>query len=184
MNASRRLAEQLQILGAIDESTIKKLEQNMNNRDVVMEIISETFMNSNAYLTENDRPTIMVMILVGGWIEGLYIATQLTKGLIETNKELIDRIVYQKLSLQTVTNLLETHKNSSDITYLLEKMNELKEIYDEIKIEQKSSIETETIPEQQMTIIRSNAETIITPEIYKLLVEKVKIIRNEFIAGN
>jgi hypothetical protein len=182
MNATRKLAESLGILGAVEENTIKKLEQNLNNRDIVIEIISETFMNSNAYLTENDRPAIMVMVLTGGWMEGLYIATQLAKGSIDANKELIDRIIYQKLSLQTVINLLETHKNNSDIDYLISKMYELKEIYDDIQIVQKSSIETETIPDQKMTIIRSDAETLITPEIFKLLIEKVLTIRNEFVS--
>ena len=31
------------ISDAIDEETMKRLEQNLNNRDVVMDIISETF---------------------------------------------------------------------------------------------------------------------------------------------
>lgn len=181
MNASRKIAERLGVLGAIDENTIKKLEQNLNDRDVVMEIISETFMNSNAYLTENDRPALMTMVLVGGWIEGLYIATQLANGSIKENPVLIDRIVFQKLSLQTVINLLGTHKNNSDIEYMIGLMNELNDIYDEIKINN-SKVEAETIPEQHVTILRSDSETEITPEIFMRLVEKVKEIRSEFIS--
>ena len=182
MGTSRRLAEQLGILGAIDENTIKKLEDNMNDRDVIMDIISETFMNSNAYLTENNRPAIAATVLVGGWIEGIYIASQLANNSVTENPLLIDRIVYQKLSLQTVLSLLETHKSNTDIQYLIERMNQLKVIFDEIKIVNKSKPEVETIPDQQMTIIRSEAETRITQEVFEKLVNKIAEIRTEFIS--
>ena len=182
MGVSRRLAEQLGIMGAIDENTIRKLETNMNDRDVIMDIISETFMNSNAYLTENDRPAIAVMVLVGGWIEGIYIASQLANNSVTENPVLIDRIIYQKLSLQTVLSLLETHQSNTDIVYLIERMNQLKVIFDEIKIVNKSVPEVETIPDQQMTIIRSEAETHITQEIFEKLVNKIAEIRTEFIS--
>ncbi|MCL2072886.1 MAG: hypothetical protein FWH18_03115 [Marinilabiliaceae bacterium] len=182
MNVIRKLAEQLGILGAIDESTIKKLEQNINNRDVVLEIISETFMNSNAYLTENDRPAIVAMVLVGGWIEGLFLATQLAANASENNHALVERIIYQKLSLEIVMNLLETYKNSADIVYLLEKMSQLQVIYDEIQITSTSNVEVETIPDKQTTIIRSDAEVFITPEVFKRLVVKLKEIRSEFVS--
>ncbi|MFW6202716.1 MAG: hypothetical protein ACOC30_00295, partial [Marinilabilia sp.] len=55
MGNARELADELGIMEAVDEETIQELEENMNNREVVMNIISETFMNSNAYLSENNR---------------------------------------------------------------------------------------------------------------------------------
>lgn len=182
MGVARKLAEQLGVIGAIDETTIRRLEENMNNREVVMDIISETFMNSNAYLTENDRPSIAVMVLVGGWMEGLYIATQLTSGSLENNPRLIDRIVYQKLSLQTVLSLLENQQDNTDINYLKGHMNELKAIFDEIRIVTTSKVEAETIPEKQMTIIRSEAETFMSNEVFERLIKKVNEIRNEFVS--
>lgn len=182
MGGARQLADRLGVLEAIDEGTIRRLEENMNNREVVMDIISETFMNSNAYLTEQDRPAIAVMVLVGGWVEGLYIATQLTEGSMETNPKLIDRIVYQKLSLQTVINLMDSHKNNADISFLIDRMNELKVIFDEIKIVTTSEVEAETHPEKQMTILRSEAETFITQDTFERLVKKVSEIRAEFVS--
>jgi hypothetical protein len=182
MGGARQLAERLGVMEAIDEETIRRLEQNMNNREVVMDIISETFMNSNAYLTEQDRPAIAVMVLVGGWMEGLYIATQLTGGSLETNPKLVDRIVYQKLALQTVINLMESHKSNADISFLMERLNELKVIFDEIKIVTTSDVEAETDPDKKMTILRSEAETFITQDTFDRLVKKVSEIRAEFVS--
>ena len=55
MDATRKLAEGMDIKDAIDEETMIRLEENLNNRDVVMDIISETFLNSSSYLKENER---------------------------------------------------------------------------------------------------------------------------------
>jgi len=182
MGNARQLAERLGIVGAIDEYTIRRLQENMNNRDVVIEIISETFMNSNAYLAEQGRSAIAAMVLVGGWVEGLYIATQLTGGSLDLNPQLVDRIVYQKLSLQTLISMLEAYQDNADIQYLMTKMLELKTIYDEVKIVTTSEVEAETIPERQLTILRSEAETFITAQTFRRLVEKVKEIRTGFIS--
>jgi len=182
MANSKKLAEGLGIINAIDENTLHKLEENMNNRDMVLDIISETFMNSNAYLTENDRPTIAVTVLVGGWMEGLYLATRLTNGSLENNKRLIDRIVYQKLSLYTVINLLEDYKENADIQYLLAKMNELKVIFDQVKIVNTSKVEAETNAEEKVTTIKADSETYISKDVFEKLLEKVEEIRGEFIA--
>ncbi len=182
MACAKKMAEGLSILDAIDENTIKKLEDNMNNRDAVMEIISETFMNSNAYLKENERPAISVMILVGGWVEGLYLATSLTNGVLDNNKRLLDRIIYQKLSLITVMNLLESHPDNEDIAYLQGKMSELKSIFEQVKIVNTSKVEAETDVENKITTIKADSETYISQEVFDMLLKKVAEIRSEFIS--
>lgn len=62
LTATKRLAEELGILNAIDKSIIVRMEENINNRDSLMEIISETFMNSNSFLKENDREETAAII--------------------------------------------------------------------------------------------------------------------------
>ncbi len=182
MGCAKKMAEGLSIMDAIDESTIKKLEDNMNNRDAVMEIISETFMNSNAYLKENDRAAISVMVLVGGWVEGLYLATTLTNGSMDNNQRLVDRIIYQKLSLITVLNLMESYGDNEDIVYLQNKIAELQSIFEEIKIINTSKVETETDSENKITTIKADSETHMSKEVFDKLLQKVAEIRTEFIS--
>ncbi|NPA37994.1 MAG: hypothetical protein GXO47_14220 [Chlorobi bacterium] len=182
MANAKKLADGLGILNAIDENTIKKLENNMNNRDVVLDIISETFMNSNAYLTEENRPVMAVSVLIGGWTEGLYIATKLTNGSLTNNKKLIERIVYQKLSLYTILNLLESFKGNEDADYLRSKMEELKVIFDQVKIKNTSKVEATTDEKNKITTIKADSEVDISPEVFEKLLKKVAEIRAEFIA--
>jgi len=182
MANAKKLADGLGILNAIDENTIKRLENNMNNRDVVLDIISETFMNSNAYLTEENRPVMAVSVLIGGWIEGLYIATKLTNGSLVNNKKLIERIVYQKLSLYTVLNLLDDFKGNDDAKYLKSMMSELNVIFDQVKIKNTSKVEASTDKKNKVTTIKAESEVDISQEVFNKLIKKVEEIRTEFIS--
>jgi len=125
MGAAKKMADGLGILDAIDEKTIEDLEENINNRERIMDIVSETFLNSSAFLKENDRAALSAIVLVGGWMEGLYIATELVnRGTFEDNK-LVNRIVDQKLSLEIVMKLLEQNQSNPDVAGLIEEINEL-----------------------------------------------------------
>jgi len=57
MSAAKKMSDGLGILDAIGEETLERLEENVNNREMIMDIVSETFMNSSSYLQENNRPS-------------------------------------------------------------------------------------------------------------------------------
>ena len=182
MGNARKLADNLGIMGAIDEETIKKLEVNMNNRDIVMDIISETYMNSNAYLSEQNRAAISVMVLTGGWIEGLYLATELTGGSLKNNEQLVERILYQKLSLMTLMNMMDTYRENPDIQNLMGSLKKLESIFDRVTIVNTSDVEAITDTAQRMTTINARSEIEISPDDFKKLCELVAELRNGFIS--
>src|SRR4030043_1274673 len=144
MDATRKLAEGMDIKDAIDEETMIRLEENLNNRDVVMDIISETFLNSSSYLKENERQAVAAIVLVGGWIEGLYLATQLVGDKpIEGNK-LVDRIAEQKLSFSIVDRMLEDNRvnekgeENLDIVNLINDLQGLRNAYNNIRSDRRT----------------------------------------------
>ena len=53
MNAAKKMADGLGILDAISEEDISKLEENIHNTEVIMDIVSQTYLNSNSYLEDN-----------------------------------------------------------------------------------------------------------------------------------
>lgn len=181
MNAAKRMADGLGILDAIDNNTIEMLEENINNRDRIMDIISETFMNSSSFLTENERPALASIVLVGGWVEGLYIASNLVGDAdIEGNK-LVERIVDQKLSFDIVLQLLEENKDNMDVAEILSDIVELKTTFDKIIITT-TSIQAVPDEESNVTVLKSESKIDITNEVFQELQEKVKVLRSNFIS--
>jgi len=137
---SKKLADQLGILNVISDTTLQKIEDNIEDKNKILNIVSETFMSSSAYLEENDRGETAALIVLGGWIEGLYLSVQLVGDLVENNPDLVTIIFEQQFSLEDLIGLLEIYKTNKDIELLHEELNELKNIYSQIEepVNQKS----------------------------------------------
>lgn len=180
MNAAKKMADGLGILKAIEQSTINKLEENINNSEVIMEIVSETFMNSNSYLEDNGQPAIAAMVLVGGWFEGLYISTQLVDLKEFNSNKLVGRIIDQKLTIGILLNLLESSKGNPAIDELIVQVNRLKLVFDKIIITT-SPIRTEFDKTSNTTILKSQVKTDMTSVVFKELATTVAEIRNSFV---
>jgi hypothetical protein len=177
LSATKKLADDLGILNAIDKSIINRMEANINNRDSLMEIISETFMNSNSFLKENDRAEIAAIILAGGWVEGLYIGTQVAAN-TASNKELIERIADQRLSLNTLLSLMGEYKDDPNIKQIMPDMERLKTTFDKI---QTTSSKMEVIEKDGKSIISSKSEVKVSTEVFNEICKAAKEIRSNII---
>jgi hypothetical protein len=180
MNAAKKMADGLGILNAIDKGAIDKLEENINNKDVIMEIISDTFMNSNSYLEENGQPAIAAIVLVGGWMEGLYIATQLIDMKDFNGNKLVGRIIDQKLSIGILISLLESSKGNPAVDEMIVQISSLKTIFDKISITT-TPVRPEYNNTTNVTVLKSEVQTDMTPEVFKELASSVAQIRNSFV---
>ncbi len=186
MTASRTMAEGLDISDAIDNETMTRLENNLQNRDVVMDIISETFLNSSSYLKENERQDVAAIVLVGGWVEGLYLATKLVGDMSIENNKLVDRILEQKLSFNIVQRMLDDNKlkadgsENKDIIQLINDLQALKTAFDKVKVE---TTESQAVNQKdiKVTTIKSQTTVSVTPQDFKHIQLVVDNLRTNFI---
>jgi hypothetical protein len=181
IEAAKEMADGLNILDAIDEETINELQNNINNRDIIIDIISETLMNSSAFLKENGLEATASVVLVGGWVEGLYIATNLVDDTQLEGNKLVERIVDQKLSLDIMMSLLEQSSEDADASAVMEDVKALKIIFDDITIVQGEVTPVED-PETNVTTLRSESSIEITEDVFRALKSKVQEIRNSYIS--
>jgi hypothetical protein len=106
MSAAQGLSAELDIVGIFNEELFTRLENNLSDKDSIMDIVSYTYMETDFYLQENDRSVIAKAILAGAWIEGLYIATHL-KTEAENSTAIWERIGEQKRALTNLINMVE-----------------------------------------------------------------------------
>lgn len=180
MNAAKKMADGLGILDAIEEETINRLEENINNREAIMDIVSETFMNSNAYLEENGQPAVAAIVLVGGWMEGLYISTQLVDIKDLNGNKLVSRIIDQKLSIDILLSLLESSKGNPAVDELIEQITRIKLIFDKINLTT-SPVRPAYDQSANVTVLRSEVKSDMTPEVFRELATVVDEIRSSFV---
>jgi len=179
MNAAKKMADGLGILDAIDEEAIERLEENINNTDVIMEIVSETFLNSNSYLEDNDQPAIATIVLVGGWIEGLYIATQLVDMSDFDGNKLVSTIIDQKLSIGILFDLLKDNAGHPSVDELIVQIDGIRKVFDKITLTS-GPVRAEVDKATNVTVLKSEVKTDMTQETFKELKQIVASIRNSF----
>ena len=180
MNAAKKMADGLGILDAIDEEDIKNLEENIHNTDVIMDIVSQTYLNSNSYLEDNNQPAIAALVLAGGWLEGLYISTQLIDMKDFNGNKLVGRIIDQKLSVDILIDLLETSQGHPAVDELIIQVKRVKRVFDKITLKT-SPIRPEYDQAANVTVLKSEVQSDLTPEVFKELSATVTEIRNNLI---
>ena len=175
----KKLAESLNIIDAIDDSTLNQIELNISDNSVLSGIITESFLKSDAYLKENSKIHTATFIILGAWIESLYIAIELTDE--DLGKEdLLHRIIDQRLILDNILSLIK-NLNNEQINTVSTDFYELQEVFGElITIEYKEIYDEYADTLRTKTIINYN----ITQDNFSNLHNKVNTIRNKYINSN
>lgn len=179
LSAVKKASESLGIPSDEGAFTVERLEENVSNRDSLLMIISETYETADSYLKENNRGSIAALIILGGWIEALHIATVLVKT-DDKNEAILRRIAEQKLSINNLIDLLSDYSDNEFIAAYVPQVAKLKKAYDKVGIEyEEKTIETDTINKQ--TKINGDSEIIMSDEILTEISNIVDEIRTEVI---
>ncbi len=174
------LSKELGILSTLDESTIKRIESNNSNKDSLLYILSTIYRDADAYLFNNNRNEVGLLILAGGWVESLYIMTQtLSK---YNNQEIINRIGDQKHPLDNLIELQRPYygKISDEFDEFLESLVDLASVFDGVVKEY--TFEPPTVDvENKITIVNSKSKTIINEYQLQKITELTANIRKKII---
>lgn len=175
LGAAKSLADGLGISELVKKEDIMKLEENIYNKDSIKHLVHDIFFSSGQFLNDNNRPEIALLVEVGGWIEGLYIAMQLAKQSGHINKELVDRVAEQKNSLTLVIESLEYFSNINSVNEVLLDMKKLQSIYDKML-----SPKSEEHDSNKTLKLTKNSKANVTPEIFMSLYHQINNTRNSY----
>lgn len=176
----RRISDELKIGQFFDFTTLKRLASNKSNMDSIIDISTSGFENMNNYLASQNRENVSTLILVGGWIESVYILGEIAEK--NNNSDLKIRIGEQKFALAQIVTLLEMYKDNDSYHALFIKMRALKKTFDQVKITQIYA-EPETKEVNGMLVVVDNSKTIVdvSPMVFKQIMTEITDIRKELI---
>ncbi|MCC7303590.1 MAG: hypothetical protein IT233_13195 [Bacteroidia bacterium] len=127
MNAVKSLSDKLGMSTVFDsESLMKRFDENLNNEDSIMFILSELQSKSDEFFADNDRQMTAAVVFSGAWIESMYIAAKVSgKG---KDSKLAGQLADQMGILENLIKELTNHESKdSNIAGLLV---ELKAVHD------------------------------------------------------
>ena len=181
MGVCKKLADGLGITGAINENTVKRMEKNLNNKDSLLKIISDTYLETDIYLKNNERSGVSALVVAGGWIEGLYISVNIAAQNAK-NEQIVKRIAEQKLILENLIGLLETNEANDNAPELMTELKALKAMYDNVKMTEAPAADVKTDAAAQKTVIGASGELNLTPEQLAEITKKITAIRTTIIS--
>ncbi|MGZ2368485.1 hypothetical protein ACXR6G_01705 [Ancylomarina sp. YFZ004] len=165
------LSLDLGIYKVLNQSTVNRIEENIDNRDSLMVIVSDTYRNIDKFLKTNEREDTGALILAGGWIESVYILTQEMKN--NPHPDLMQRIAEQKRPLENLIKLLIPNTQESEsYKYLVENLIQLAYTFDEI-VEEYEYIPSIDYPKKKLTVVNSKSKLIITPKLISVITYKI-----------
>ena len=156
MEAVESLVVELGITGAFSIDFVEKVEDNLDNKDELVELITQSFYNTYEYLVKNDQEDLSLLVLAGTWIEAMYISCNISETVYH-NPDLVTVIMHQKTSLNKLIDLLAPHNQHESIQSILSDLKPIKEVYDSV------------------------SETGITKEQLEAIIEQTNQVRNKII---
>lgn len=175
MATEKKLAEELGIYDFVDADVAEHIESIINDRDSVMEILADGFTNASDCLKDAGRAEVAALIVAGGWIEGLYLATQLA-GLSADNSRLIDLVIDQRLSLTILIKLLDNYKTLPNVNTVYDWLIDLQSTYDKVKATT-SETKVETGADGKTTFA-ADTKVEVNDKIFNAICQKADSIRS------
>jgi len=132
LEAAKQLRDELNVHTTFHENCYERVEDNLENGDSLILIISDSFYDTYKYLVESRKDKLAILVMTGSWIEGLYLTTQiaLTAG---SNQELLKIILEQESSLEKLLEILEPLNEEEEIMKVYSQLISLQKIYNMVQ---------------------------------------------------
>jgi hypothetical protein len=184
LSSIRKIAEDIKVGQFFDFESIKRLSKNKSNLDSLLFISVDSYNKIDNYLRSNDRGQLSALMIIGVWIEGQYLATQVVNQY--PDKMLSDRIGEQKIILNDLLLLIIPYCNrDSESTSLCKDMQDIKDKYHDIRITYTQG-DPVSIEKDGGLKIKQTETSVVTmsKEQLKGVVEITKNIRDRLILNN
>lgn len=184
LSSIKKLAEGIRVGQFFDFETIKRLSLNKSNLDSLLYLSIDSYTQIDEYLRGNDRGQLSALMIIGVWIEGQYLATQVITEY--PDPVLRDRIGEQKIILNDLIMLANPYcERDSEFGELCKYLQEIKEKFREIRITY--TLGEPVSREVDGALVVDQTETSVvemTDEQLAGIIEITKSVRNKLIANN
>lgn len=131
LDVSKKLIDQLNITSAFNNSMAQRIENNMDNIDSLIFIVTESFYDTYNYLNQNGEEKTSILVIAGSVIEGLHITCELVK-MSENKGELMAVLANQKAQVAKLVELMNEYKDDENVSKVLPNLIYINLVYDQL----------------------------------------------------
>ncbi|WP_321286824.1 hypothetical protein [uncultured Sunxiuqinia sp.] len=126
--AAEKLVRELDMTEAFEENLPDQIEENLDNNDELVNIITNMFQNAYTFLNKQGRPEVSYLVLSGTVFEGLYLTTHISENTFQ-NPKIIEAILFQKEPLMKLEKMMEPYKDSEILSDVYADIVAINDIY-------------------------------------------------------
>jgi hypothetical protein len=184
LSSIRKIAEDIKVGQFFDFESIKRLSQNRSNLDSLLFISIDSYSQIDNYLRSNDRGHLSALMIIGVWIEGQYLATQVVNQY--PDKMLSDRIGEQKIILNDLLLLISPYCNRDpEFTELCKDLLSMKNKYRDIRITYTQGEPISVEKDGGLVITQTETSVVeMSKEQLNGIIEITNNIRNRLVSNN
>jgi hypothetical protein len=131
LNAIQSLAADLNLSKIYDETLYDRIKANWDKRDTLVMILTDAFNNTYAFLSDNDRQALALLVVGGAWVEGMYLTTHVSDAAYQVagiSKVLIE----QKKSFDLFLDITKPYLDDTNLKDFVDKLDPIKKVYGEL----------------------------------------------------
>src|SRR5690606_15431818 len=113
---------------------IKSLDPEMSNPDSVTRIMNDVYSKIDHHLREEGNEGTLGLMLMGGWIESMYLATQLAYDPANPDPQVVGKIAEQKYSLISLLSFMKNYYSDPMVVFYTKKLKYLNRWFDTFDI--------------------------------------------------
>lgn len=171
------MGDQIGVSTAIKPEILKRLEGNIGSPDSLAVITDDVYFSSFEALEDSKQGPTLALVVAGGWLESLHIATQLAK--YDANSPVIERLADQKYTLENLIEFLKKHESDANVAAVKADFEGLLAEYNKIT-EKDSAADAKKSKDSKATVLGGGKQLVMTKEVYDGIVAKVKSLRNSY----
>jgi len=170
------MGDQIGVSTAIKPEVLKRLESNVGSSDSLAVITDDVYFSSFEALEDSKQGPTLALVVAGGWLESIYIATNLAK--YEEKSPVIERLADQKYTLENLVEFLKKHESDANVAAVKADFDGLLAEFN--KISEKDATAAKGKEESKTAMLGGGKQLFITKEVYEAIVAKIKTIRNSY----
>ena len=158
---------------------IKRVESDIAEPDTILSLMNNAYNKIEEHLRESGRESTAGLMVMGGWVEAMYIATQLVYNPDKPDPEVVQRIAEQKYTLTTLLSFLKNYYDDPVVVYYSKKLKYLKNYFDSFDIYfKKGDLEIDT---SKQVFRSSGTEMNVTVETLNKIRDYINKLRTEMV---
>jgi len=133
-NTIKVLSERLNMPDTFLADAIRSVDAEINNADTLTRLMNDAYQKIDEHLRQEGSEGTLGLMLMGGWIEAMYLATQLAYDPKNPDPQVVGKIAEQKYSLISLLSFMKNYYDDPMVVFYTKKLKFLNRWFDTFEI--------------------------------------------------